>query len=113
MTIAAHVSCAAVLGVMLSGCASGSVFFFADAGKYQYHNCEQLAAAAKTQSARERELRELIDKADQSAGGVLVSALAYRSDYVAVTEDLHVIETTAKTKNCQTPANWQSSGAIR
>jgi len=102
------------LCAFLSGCASGGgdgVLFFADAGKYHFHNCEQLAAASKKQSDRERELKELIDKAEQAAGGQIVSMLAYRSDYAAVNEDLRVIESTARSKSCV--ASARSKGAIR
>jgi len=104
---------AVLLSVALTGCASESFMVFGDSGKYQYHNCEQLAAAAKRQSDRERELKELIDKSEQAAGGVIVSMMAYRSDYLAVNEDLRVIEATQRSKNCQTPATWQSNSAIR
>jgi hypothetical protein len=87
--------------------------FFSDPGKYQYHNCEQLAASAKGQIRRQQELKELIDKAEQGVGGIIVSLMAYKSDYVAVEEDLRVIETTARNKNCVTPATWQSNTVIR
>src|SRR5262245_6925591 len=80
------------LAVALAGCASDNLFVFADSGKYQYHSCEQLAAAAKSQSTRERDLKELIDKAEKDAGGVVVSMMAYRADHRAVSEDLRVIE---------------------
>jgi hypothetical protein len=86
---------------------------FGDAGKYQYHNCEQLAAVAKTQSDREQKLRELINKAQEEAGGFIVSLMAYKTDYLAVEEDLRVIENTARSKNCVTPNAWQSNSAIR
>ncbi len=108
------VALCAMLGALLAGCASGTIegpLVFADAGKYHYHNCEQLAAAAKTQHERQRELKELIDKADQAAGGQIVSLLAYRSDYVAVNEDLRVINSTSREKNCVT--NAKSNGAVR
>lgn len=101
--------------VILAGCASGGdgPMFFADAGKYRYHNCEQLATAATKQSERQRQLKELIDKAEQAPGGQLVSLMAYRTDYVAVNEDLQVLETAARAKNCPTPSSWQSNSAIR
>jgi len=102
-----------LLCLVLAGCASGGDMFFADAGKYQYHNCEQLATAAKKQSDRQRELKELIDKAEQAAGGQIVSLVAYRTDYVAVSEDLRVIDTTVRSKNCPTPSSWRSNSAIR
>jgi len=86
---------------LLAGCASGDgPYFFADAGKYQFHNCEQLAAASKQKHDRQRELKELIDKAEQAAGGQIVSVLAYRSDYVAVNEELQVIDSTIRDKKC-------------
>jgi hypothetical protein len=86
---------------LLAGCAAGDgPYFFADAGKYQFHNCEQLAVASKQKHDRQRELKELIDKAEQAAGGQLVSVLAYRSDYVAVNEELQVIDSTIRDKKC-------------
>jgi hypothetical protein len=112
---AAYGLCFAALAIVLCGCASGplEVFVLADSGKYQFHNCEQLAASAKSQSLRVRELKELIDKAEQSVGGHVVSVIAYRADYIAVNEDLRVIASTARAKNCQTPDTWQSNSAIR
>ena len=104
----------AALCALLTGCASSDgPYVFADAGKYQFHNCEQLATASKQKHERQRELKELIDKAEQGAGGVVVSAFAYRSDYVAVNEDLRIIESTARSKNCVTPSTWQSNRAIQ
>ena len=90
----------------LAGCASGAgdgPYFFADAGKYQFHTCEQLATASKQKHDRQRELKELIDKAEQAAGGQIVSVLAYRSDYVAVNEELQVIDLTIRDKKCASP----------
>ena len=105
------------LGLCLAtgGCVSAveGPLIFSDAGKYQYHNCDQLAAAAKTQSAREQELKALIDKADEGFGGFLVSLMAYKADYVAVEEELRVIETTARNKHCVTHATWQSNAVIQ
>jgi hypothetical protein len=89
------------LCALLTGCASSDgPYFFADAGKYQFHNCEQLATVSKQKHDRQRELKELIDKAEQAAGGQIVSALAYRTDYVAVNEELQVIDSTLREKNC-------------
>ena len=115
---AAPFLCLAVC-VILAGCASdgavggggGSPMFFADAGKYQFHNCDRLASAAKRQSERQRELKELIDKAEQGAAGQIVSALAYRSDYAAVNEDLRVLQSAVRDKNCVT--NAKGNKAIR
>lgn len=110
--IAGRITRAAQLGVLalcgaLSACAStgdSAVTFFADPGKYQYHNCKQLATAHTNMLARQKELKGLIDKAEQGAGGVLVGAIAYRSEYVATGEDLKVIDATAREKNCSPPS---------
>jgi hypothetical protein len=100
------------LCALVTGCASSDgPYFFADAGKYQFHNCEQLATASKQKRDRQRELKELIDKAEQAAGGQIVSLLAYRSDYVAVNEEIQVIDSTLRDKNCS--ASPPSKGAPR
>jgi hypothetical protein len=89
------------LCALVTGCASSDgPYFFADAGKYQFHNCVQLAAASKQKHERQRELKELIDKAERAAGGQVVSVLAYRSDYVAVNEEVQVIDAAVREKNC-------------
>jgi len=86
---------------LVAGCAtSDGPYFFADAGKYQFHSCEQLATASKQKHERQRELKELIDKAEQAVGGQIVSVLAYRSDYVAVNEEVQVIDSTVREKKC-------------
>jgi hypothetical protein len=58
------------------------VTFFTDPGKYDYHNCEQLAEQRKTAAERELELKLLIDRAEQAAGGTAVSVIAYQGDYI-------------------------------
>jgi hypothetical protein len=64
-------------------------------------------------SKREQELRELMNKAGQEMGGVVVNVLAYKADHVAVSEELKVLESAARSKNCETPANWRSNSTIR
>jgi hypothetical protein len=101
---------------LLSGCATpsdSSVTFFADPGKYQYSSCEQLASQRKSWTTRERDLKQLMDRAEQGAGGALVNVLAYKSDYVAATEELKVLESAARSKHCASPENWGSNSAIR
>jgi hypothetical protein len=105
-----------VAGVLLAGCSSmndNPFTIFADPGKYQYNNCEQIATQRQYWSGREKELRMLMDKADQSAGGAVVNVLAYKADHVAANEELKVLESTARSKNCDTPANWKSNSTMR
>ena len=86
---------------------------FADPGKYQYSNCEQLATQRKQWSGREQELKQLMDRAERSAGGSVVNLLAYKAEHVAASEELKVLESTARGKNCDDPANWRSNSGVR
>jgi hypothetical protein len=62
---------------------------------------------------REHELKQLMDRADQSPGGGLVNVLAYKADYTAASEELQLLEAAARAKNCDAGANWQSNSAVR
>lgn len=98
------------------GCSTSSnlsVMIFADPGKYQYYTCDQIMTARKTVASREQTLRQLIEKAEQGAGGALVSTVAYRGEHRTVVEELAVIEETSRRKNCLTPATWGSNTAIQ
>jgi len=105
-----------LFGTGLAGCSStatSSLTMFADPGKYEFHNCEQLARERKTLVTREQELKLLMDKAEQSAGGAFVNVLAYKADHVAASEELRLLERAARQKNCETPGNWGSNSAVR
>jgi len=99
----------------LSACSSvvNTPTIFADPGKYQYNTCEQIAGQRKFWSTREQELRTLMDKAEQGTGGAVVNVLAYKADHVAANEELRVLESTARSKNCDNPENWRSNSAVR
>jgi hypothetical protein len=103
------------LATVLTGCSSTSepTLLFADPGKYAYHNCEQIAGEIKNWTRRQQELKALLDRADQSAGGAAVGFLAYKTDYVSASEELEVLRTTAHSKNCDQGEAWRSSTAIR
>jgi hypothetical protein len=105
-----------IAGAALSACSStgdNPLTVFADPGKYQYNTCEQIAGQKTNWSNREKELRQLMDKADQSAGGAVVNVLAYKADHVAALEELKVLEATARAKNCNPPDNWRSNTVVR
>jgi hypothetical protein len=99
-----------------AGCSSSpnySVMLFADPGKYEYHNCQQIQAAGRAAIAREQQLRALIEKAERSSGGGLVGVVAYRGEHRTTLEDIAVIEATARRKNCLTTETWRSNTAIQ
>ena len=107
------------LCAFLGGCSSftsltfEAPLFITDPGKFQYHSCDQLNAAAKAASIRVQDLKALMAKADQGIAGPLVGAVAYRTDYLAANEDLRLIDETARAKNCVTPSTWQSNSVIQ
>ena len=110
----AHVVALVVLGA--AACSTSSnvdVMLFADPGKYEYHTCDQILKAGEGVAARELKLRELIQKAEQSAGGGIVSTVAYRGEYRTVVEELAVIDGVSRRKSCNTPPSWRSSTAIQ
>jgi hypothetical protein len=103
-------------GAMLAACSSSSdtaFSIFAEPGKYQFHTCGQIADAMKAQSQRVKDLKVLIDKADQSTGGAAVGFIAYKADYVAAEEELDSLRSAARSKSCDQDANWRSSTVIR
>jgi hypothetical protein len=106
----------AALGWFLGGCSSGpdsSFSLFAEPGKYQYYSCDQIAGQIKSFAAREQELKTLMDRAEQSAGGTAVGLIAYKADYVAAGEELDQLKATAHSKKCDQAASWQSDAMIR
>jgi hypothetical protein len=102
-------------GGFLSACAvsNNPLTVFADPGKYDYNTCEQIAGQKKHWTGREQELRQLMDKAEQSTGGAVVSVLAYKADHVAALEELKVLEAAGRSKNCDPPDRWRSNTVVR
>jgi hypothetical protein len=104
------------IGLLLGACSSGSdssFSLFAEPGKYQFYSCDQIAAQIQAWSRREQELKTLMDRADQSAGGAAIGLIAYKADYVAAGEELDQLRATARGKKCDQAASWRSDGVIR
>jgi hypothetical protein len=104
MRFARLVAFTSAVSGLLSGCSPavmGPPTFLADPGKYDYYNCEQLAEERKKATERELELKLLMDKAEQGAGGAAVIVIAYQSDYIMAREELKVIDAAARVKNCR------------
>jgi hypothetical protein len=95
-----------LVGEVLLACspaATGPITVFVDPGKYEFYNCEQLAGQRTYWTNRELELKLLMDKAEQGTGGTVVNVIAYQTDYVTAREELKVVDTTARAKNCDAP----------
>ncbi len=117
----------AVLGIAAIGFASGlagctsnySGELLVDPGRYAVYKCDDLAARWKVVTAREKELHGLMEKANESSGGVVVGSLAYRTQYDTVIGDEKLLQRAAAEKNCALPfvqggqPQFQSDQSIR
>lgn len=82
--------------------------------KFSTYACADLAVKAKELAIRERELKSLMAEAGTDAGGQLVSAAAYRPDYLAVHGEMMEVRRTAAEKKCDLlpdAGNGAASGA--
>ena len=103
-----HLAAAAVLAASLAACTTAGGpsddtigRFLAAPDKFMLYNCPELPARWKALTERERELQRLMAKAGQGPDGRLVSALAYRPEYLAVRGEMNELRNAAVAKNCK------------
>ena len=101
--------------VALAGCSmrDGAGSLLVDPGRYNAYHCNDLAARWKVLVAREKDLRSLMEKADEGGGGAVIGSLAYRSDYDSVLSEEKLLQRTAADKNCGLTTQFQSDQTIR
>ena len=111
---AVHRLLACIVAAALAGCSDGAGSLMVDPGRYSAYHCNDLAAQWKVLVAREKELRALMDRADQGGGGgAVIGSLAYRADYESVRSDEKLVQREAAEKNCNSTTQFQSDQAIR
>lgn len=93
---------ATLLTPVLGGCAANLDLgmLYAAPGKYDYLRCEDLPARLAASIAREKQLNELVRRANQEAGGQVVSAVTYSADLAQVRADQKVLRQAAIDKKC-------------
>jgi hypothetical protein len=84
-----------------------------DPGKFTFYHCDDLARRWKDLTARESDLRSLIEKANESSAGAVIGSIAYRSDYEAVLSEKKLLQRTSAEKKCSFPTDYQSDESIR
>jgi hypothetical protein len=107
---------AALSAFALGGCGHGDGVgaLMVDPARYAAYRCKDLAAESKSLAAREKDLRNLIAKADEGGeSGAIVGALAYQNDYDTVLEQEKVLERTAAQQNCPLTPAYRSDQTIR
>jgi len=92
----------AAAALALAGCGGDGVgALMVDPAHYEGARCNELVSQLSGLVSREAQLRNLMDKADESSGGAVIGTLTYRSDYVTVVEEEKVLKRTAAEKKCQ------------
>lgn len=89
-----------------------------DPGRYALYRCNDLVDRLKNLINREKELRNLMDKASESTSGALIGALSYRTEYETVLSDQKLVRRVAAEKKCDLgplgpPRTYQSDQTIR
>jgi hypothetical protein len=105
----------AIGAAALAGCGvSGGVgSLMVDPARYAAYNCKDLVTEWGNLANREKELRGLIDKANESSGGTVIGAFAYRSDYETVLARQKLVQGQAAEEHCQLVTTYSSDQTIR
>ena len=104
-----------VAAVTLASCgwSDSAGTLFADPGHYAAYHCKDLMAESKNLANRERDLRNLMERASEGTGGSVIGTFAYRSDYETVLEEQKLLQRTAAEKKCEMAPSYNSDRVIR
>jgi hypothetical protein len=69
-------------------------------GQYNYYDCPAIKVAAAAVVARQRQLEELMARANQGFAGGLISATTYQPEYVTMRGKLHELRRVAAENHC-------------
>lgn len=106
---------ALIAAAALSGCAGDSNMAagaFADPAAYALYDCKRLEPQRGALATREKQLRDLMAKAEEGAGGMVIAEVAYRSELLTVQGSRKYAEQAWVEKGCdrQTPGAAAISG---
>jgi hypothetical protein len=103
-----------ITALTVASCGSdGPDTIWVDPGKFMLYHCDDFSRRLKELTARENELRGLIDKANESAAGAVIGSIAYRSDYDAVLAEEKLLQRKATEKKCGFTTEYQSDQIVR
>lgn len=110
---ACRLAALALAAGVLAGCTGESASRFLVApGKYVLFNCAQIKQAADENSKRQQVLEGLMVKAGNSSAGQMVSAAAYRPEYLQLRGEMADLRQAAADKKCKfVPGEGQSARA--
>ena len=90
----------------LCGCAAVSDpagFSVVTQDRFDFMTCPEIIGQRNNYNARVKQLSDLIEKADSSPGGFIVSATAYRSEFVQARALAQAAGRAARLNNCDAP----------
>jgi len=90
----------------LAGCSAmddPAGFSIVSQDRYDFMTCKEIINNRNSFNARLKQLGESIEKAESSPGGFIVSAAAYRSEYVQARALVAAADRAARKNNCEPP----------
>jgi hypothetical protein len=97
-----------------AGCSTTVGTYLVDPGQYSAYHCKQLVERLKELQTHETDLRNLMDKASEGAGGTLIGGMSYRANYEKALGEEKVLRRTAADKQCALePPPSESDQVIR
>jgi hypothetical protein len=111
----------AALGILLVASALASCSlndgigtYLTDPGRFSAFHCRDFAKRLNSLINRQKELRDLMDKASEGGGGAVIGTLAYRAEYEKAVGDEKILRRTAAEKKCELGApTFESDRVIR
>jgi hypothetical protein len=90
---------------LLAGCSTsdGVSTYIIDPGHYSVYHCDGLTKRLKDLQKREEDLTNLMAKASEGGGGVLIGGMSYRVDYENAIGEEKILRRTAAEKKCDLP----------
>jgi hypothetical protein len=90
---------------LCAACASETAGFVMVAqDRFDFMTCQEIVGNRRALTAREKQLSDLVEKAESSPGGILVSAAAYRSELTSTRALIVATNRAAQKNNCDAPA---------
>jgi hypothetical protein len=81
-------------------------------GRFDTYPCPNIEQAIQAARTRRTELEQLMARSEQSPGGGLVNALAYRTEYVQKGGELQELARAANDKKCTSESQWSSGRQV-
>jgi hypothetical protein len=98
-------TCALFLAALTAACGSigdPAGYALVTQDRYDFMTCKEIVGHRAGQAAREKQLTELIEKAETAPGGFILGAAAYRSELVQARALKAAAERAARMHNCDT-----------